>query len=346
MEDVNILKVSAESSSIKFGGLGLRNLQECSRWVEMNFSDMKYGLIIDPLVLLDRIASGGETDPMAHLKTLEARKKLNFDNGAESSSVTSLGHWRPRLFHAGMPLMVCDPNVSRLSELSKHTKWKTGGMGVRNHIMKRIGVLQQAISSDILYAFGNHEETAKAQMLATTSLAASVSFITQLCTYVDSLFEKLHVYSRFTVDAAWALTMQILDRIMGDLFVPKEGVQNGMRGDRESICSHILWASLQCLDIAQAYIDDTFENHPAISSEFIKFLALNSGFEKVEKLNEKVELMSTRLAAVETMSTRLAAASAKADTASAKCADLTRDLAALTRRVTALDSTARRGNNA
>ena len=338
IEDVSILKVSAEATAIKFGGLGLRNLQECSRWVELNFSDMKYGLVIDPLVLLDRICGGVEKDPMSQLKTLEARKKLNIDTGAEASSVTSLGHWRPRLFHEGMPLMTCDQNTSRLNQLCKHTKWKTGGEGVRNHIIKRMNVLQQAISIDILYVFENREEFAKAQMLATMSLTASVAFITQLLIYVDARFEKLHVFSKFTVETVWALTMQILDRIIGDLFVPKEGVQNGMRGDRESICYHLVWASLRTLDIAQTYVDDSFENHPAVSSEFIKFLAINSGFEKVEKLGDQLDLMKSKLlAAIE----EVKRSGTKADTAPTKCAEAVRDLAALTRRVKTLED--RRG---
>ena len=156
----------------------MRKLQERNRWVSENYSDMKYGLMIDPLVLLERIAGGSEKDPMPHLKTLEARKKLNADTGAESSAVTSLRHsWRPRTFHEGMPFMVCDQNMSRLNQLCKHTKWKSGGMGVRNHIMKPLGILQQqAISSDIIFTFGNRELCSKAQMLATTSLAASVAF--------------------------------------------------------------------------------------------------------------------------------------------------------------------------
>ena len=109
-----------------------------------------------------------------------------------------------------------------------------------------------------------------------------------------------------------------------------------------------MWSSLQANDVAQEYIDKRFENHPAISSEFIKFLATNSGFEKVEQLAKEVELSKVKVAAA---TTELARASSKADAASAKAAELTREVASLTRRVglaeTACNAAAannRRGN--
>lgn len=108
-----------------------------------------------------------------------------------------------------------------------------------------------------MHAIGNYTEHAKAQMVCTLSLTASVAFITQRLNYVDALFEELHEY-----------------------FSPKEGVGNGMKGDRGSICSDVLWASFRTLlDVAQIYLDFNFENHPAMLSECIQFLATNSGFE-------------------------------------------------------------------
>jgi hypothetical protein len=339
IEDVGVLKLSAETSNVKFGNLGLRNLQECSRWVATNYSDARYGLIIDPLTLLDRIFGDDEVDPMTQLKTLESRLKLNIETGAESSSITSLGHSRPRIFHAGRPTMTCDQKTSRLNKLGKPSHWKTGGEGVRNYIIKQMNVLQSSIGSDIMFAFGNQPEHNRAQMIATLSLTASVAFLTQLMNYVDALFEKLHIYSKFTVETAWSLSMQVLDRIMSDLYVPKEGVGNGMKGDRSSICSHVLWASFRTLDVAQEYLDFNFENHPAISSEFIKFLATNSGFEKVEKLDATVTTVQASLA---TAVSDARNASSKSDTASTKCNELSGLVTALTRRVKALEDRAGR----
>ena len=56
------------------------------------------------------------------------------------------------------------------------------------------------------------------------SLSHTLTFLTQLFGFVDSIYEKFHLYSRFTAEQAWTLTTQILDRICEDLYAPKEGV--------------------------------------------------------------------------------------------------------------------------
>jgi hypothetical protein len=336
LEDVGALKLTTETTAIKFGNLGIRNLQESSPWVALNFSEERYGLVVDPLNLLDRLFGDDQVDPLTQLKTMESRMKLNIDTGAESSSITSMGHLRPRIFHDGRPTMTCDQKTSRLNKLGKPSKWKTGGEGgVRNHIIEQMNVLQPHISDDITYTFGNgHPGDSKAQMIATLSLTTSVTFITQLLNYIDALYDKLHVYSKFTSETAWSLSMQVLDRILADLYVPKEGVVKGMIGDRTSICAHVLWASFRTLDIAQGYVDANFVNHPAVSSEFIKFLATNSGSEKIEQLDATVTTIKTALASAVVDARN---AGTKSDTASTKCGELNNLPTALTRRVKTME---------
>lgn len=79
-----------------------------------------------------------------------------------------------------------------------------------------MNVLQFSTGNDIMYAFGNEPWTNQK--------------------YIDALFEKLPVYLKFTIDTAWSLSVPVLDRITSDLFVPKVGVGNGMKGDKASIC--------------------------------------------------------------------------------------------------------------
>ncbi len=105
--------------------------------------------------------------------------------------------------------------------------------------------------------------------------------------------------------------MQVFDRILLDLYSPKEGASNGMKGDRKSICSHVLWASFKTLDVAQVYVDASFVNHPAISSALIKFLATNSGSEKIEQNSLAGCVTDARTA------------SSKSDTAMTRVAELT-----------------------
>ena len=141
--------------------------------------------------------------------------------------------------------------------------------------------------------------------------------------------------SKFTTERGWCLTMQILDRIMEDLYAPKDGVLDAMTiSDPLSVCSHLVWAAFKTHDIMTSYVDKHFENHPAISTEYVKFLATNSGFEKVEKLSGLVDALTEKL--TKTTDDAKKAAS-KADNASMKMTEALREVAALTKRVKSLE---------
>ena len=66
--DVDSLTVSAEDTSIRFGGLGFKNLHECTDWVKTAFQGMRYDLIVDPLLMLDKIFGNEHADSTAYMK--------------------------------------------------------------------------------------------------------------------------------------------------------------------------------------------------------------------------------------------------------------------------------------
>jgi predicted hydrolase (HD superfamily) len=118
------------------------------------------------------------------------------------------------------------------------------------------------------------------------------------------------------------LASQILDRVCEDLYAPKEGIAAAMVvNDPASICSQLMWACFRTHDIMSDYIEQNFENHPAISAEYIKFLATNSGSDRVEKVEG---MMKTMAAEAKVMSADVAKAVAGAEKA-AKAAALVTD---------------------
>ena len=88
-------------------------------------------------------------------------------------------------------------------------------------------------------------------------------------------------------------------------------------------------------DVMATYVEHQFENHPAISTEYVKFLATNSGFEKVEKLSVQVTSLSDKLAR---SSDDVKKALAKADTASTKNAELSREMTEMKARLKKLEA--------
>ena len=341
--DLSLLKETGGVESVKFGGLGFRSVHECYEWSMKNFPGRRYGLIMDPLLMLERICGADEAQASANTwKTMESRIKLKITTGAEASALEALNNPRPRLFHSGSPSMMYIRNTSRLSKLLKHTNWRSGGGGgMREHILKQMNSLQGTITQDINHFFGSGRvpHLAQAHLIATLSLTASMTSLTQLVGAVDAIYDKLHLQSKFATEAAWCLTMQILDKVCEELYGPKDSVLQAITlGDPDSICAHVLYSSFRSHDVMAGYVDLQFENHPAVSTEFIRFLATNSGSEKVDKLEDMMSTVKDNLTKVTEDTKR---AGVKADTASTKTASLASELTAAVRRITALE--ARRG---
>lgn len=337
VSDVSMLKAcSVTDKGVSFGGLGLRSIQECQVWIEENFSCYRYGLIMDPLLMLDRVFGNDGSDSKTNqLKVWEARIKLKISTGAEQSALQAISFRRPQLFHSGKAAMVSERNKSKLNQLPNFAMWKSGGEGVRNYIVNQMNTIYSSMTDEIAFALGCDARFMKANALALRSLNDTITFLTQLMNYIDVIYERLVNLSKFTPEQSWSLTSQILDRICEELYAPKEGIGGVMSiEDPRSVCSHMLWACFKTHDIMASYVDKNFENHPVVSAEYVKFLATNSGFEKVEKLEAQWLGMSDKLSKALDESKK---AVAKSDVASTKCAELTRELMALSKKVKSLE---------
>ena len=160
------------------------------KWIETHFGGMRYGLIMDPLLMLERIYGDDEGDMTSIMKSMESRLKLKIETGAEASALNSLRHVRPRIFHKGRPMMVNVPNKSRLNMMAAFTDWKSNEEGVSNFIMNKMIVLHASLlTTDINVAFGGDPATAKAHKVALLCLTNTVTFLTQLMGLVNSIYK-------------------------------------------------------------------------------------------------------------------------------------------------------------
>jgi hypothetical protein len=67
-----------------------------------------------------------------------------------------------------------------------------------------------------------------------------------------------------------------------------------MGKDRVVICTTLLWSAFKTHDAMAAFENANFEDHPSISSEYVKFLAMNSGFEALEVVSNKMKGLKPR----------------------------------------------------
>jgi hypothetical protein len=334
IQDVKTLQSSKQNTTVKFGGLGFSDLADCAAWIEKHFSDHQYGLIMDPLLMLDRIYGEEEVSESggALLKSMELQYKMKIDSGGEAAALNALRYSRPRVFHKGRPTIVSVQNKSRLNAILTHADWNPGGEGVKDYCVEKMNLLEEVISDEIRNTF---EPESTAHWIANKCLTATVSFLNQLFGCIESIYKRLYNFSKFTTEQAWSLTTQVLDRILADLFIPKDNIVQTLKTrNTPATCAQVLYAAFKTHDIMAVYVSHKFENHPSVSTEYVKFLATNSGSEKVVKLMEVVEILKGKLQfAIEDAKV----ATKKADISASKCSDLSKVVDTLISRVKMLE---------
>ena len=336
IDDVKILQSGKQNSSIKFASLGFSDLHECGQWIDLHLSGFQYDLFMDPLLMLDRVYGDDEVGEggAGPLKVMELQFKMRIESGNEASALNALRFARPRVFHKGRPTIVSVQNKFHLSLLPSHAEWNPGGEGIMDFCINKINLLEDVISDEISHTTFQIETTA--HFVASKCLSATVSFLTQLFGAIESIYKRLFHYSKFTTEQAWTLTTQVLDRILADLYVPKDNaVQSLKTRDNRSKCAQVLFSAVKTHDVMSGYVAHKFENHPSVSTEYVKFLATNSGSEKVTKLAEVVDVLKTKTSVA---SDEAKAATKKADVASSKISDLMKEIATLTEKVKSLEA--------
>jgi hypothetical protein len=106
-------------------------------------------------------------------------------------------------------------------------------------------------------------------------------------------------------------------------------------GNSEQIARITFWATLQSLDIMAGIKANQYQNDPVVSSELVKFLAINTSFEVIDSLQKTVSDLETKLSAASKL---IHISDKAAQSASNKSDEMKRMYDALTKRITTLEN--------
>jgi hypothetical protein len=293
--DIRLRQVMAdnETDCVKFGGLGLRSEVETGAWIMANFQDMHYALIFDVYGVLEAIEDEGAMNQSELLRDMKKRDDLSINGIAAGQALTAHLHEIPRIFHSPSGKVVgLDSTDTHLSKIPSYKHWSHGA-----HCLKR------KIETELVKVrYGNRiiiqrhfKPGTAAYSIAMEALDKSVTWVTGLLSFIDRTYEALHVGSKFTVAQAWSLTSQLVRRIFSDLHTARMGTTRTMGKDRVVSCTTLLWSAFKTHDAMAAFENANFEDHPSISSEYVKFLEMNSGFEALEAVTGKIKVMHDQM---------------------------------------------------
>jgi tRNA(Phe) wybutosine-synthesizing methylase Tyw3 len=85
-------------------------------------------------------------------------------------------------------------------------------------------------------------------------------------------------------------------RIFADIHSVRAGVSASFKkSDVQAISASVLWATFKTHDAMAVFSKSKFKDHPAASSEYVKFLASNTGMESVSKFTDALKRMGAEV---------------------------------------------------
>jgi hypothetical protein len=130
------------------------------------------------------------------------------------------------------------------------------------------------------------------------ALTESVSWLEGFIVFLDDYYRDL-TKAKFGSKKAWHVTTRLGRRMLLEIAVPRNGVQNAFHvGHNDQICQRILWSVLKAHDVMARYKRHNYKDDPTVSSELVKFLAVNTGYEVLDVLTTKMSAMEADVASL------------------------------------------------
>jgi hypothetical protein len=327
---LSALMAKGDERAINFAGLGFLSIGDSNAWLDSFLKSHPSGLIVDVHMVFEHIHYALEG--IDTISTMEKLYKIKVTCIADSVAMTSFDTKTPKFFSKVQGHRVLKGDASYLDLVPCHADWSDVGTGFRMRLQEALAEFQESHASFIDQSV---EIGSKPHTLAHAALTESAAWIIGFIQFIDEYYRELSK-AKFGSAKAWHVTTRLAKRILDDVGTQRYGVQNAFHvGDSRQICQQIVWAVLKSHDTMTQYKRLNFKNHPSISTELVKFLAINTSFESIEKLTSKVCILEAEAATTK----KLLAISEKASSSAGNKADEVRKLCdALIKRVAKLEN--------
>jgi hypothetical protein len=329
---VHKIASEANEQAISYGGLGLKSVKEVDSWLAAHPCALRHcGLCPDAQIFLEWVAD--DMDKRENItEQLRKLKKLGFTSSAEARACDSFAHAVPPVFSGDGEDQVCGADKSYFATCKTFASWSAKGWGDWERIKTSMDKVKIAFESQVKASIPSADPTCDPFMLAVSEVHSWMEgfekeIVSDMCSGL--------ILNQFSDPAAWSLTTRLGVRVLEEVGQHRIGV-GGLISSTNGAgnAANVLCATFRTLDEMANFKKCKHKNHPCVSSEFVKFMASNTGVDSVKKFEIRVKTLEGEL---KEAWDRAKVSSAKADAASNKAEQATKDLAALAKCVKALE---------
>ena len=222
------------------------------------------------------------------ISRLEKLLKLKIKTLADGLAMTLFETKIPRYFSQSATHKVVKVDASFFDSIPTFEEWDHPNSGFRTRLKEELITFRDGHQDNIDEAF---ERGSIAYAVANMALTESVAWLEGFIVFLDDCNRDL-TKAKFGSKKAWHVTTPLGRRMMLEIAVPRNGVHNAFQaGKNDQICQRIFWSVLKAHDIMARYKRNSYKDDPTVSSELVKFMAVNTGFDALDSLTVKVTAM-------------------------------------------------------
>jgi hypothetical protein len=306
-EKLKLIEARVSSKPVQIGGRTFLSYPDTLAYVIKHVPHNIYFLFHDEMTLLESIAEA-YTSKSEVLLEMQLGKKVGFANEAEAIIVASFKTLMPTVFSKSKDGGVPSATGSLpLPAVKSYRAWNPfdGATGVKQFIEKGLDDLRLSLGNDVETFFVDHDE---ARMLASELLTRSRTFVTELCSWMDSFYGELISQSQITPEEAWELVAACVRKFFETIRTVRAPAANASSDtDASAKCAKYLWAIVQTHDIMKEFREHRFKGHPAIAP-VVNFHVFRSRVTKTafEKLSSAVTALNQRMSNFDSLQGRVA----------------------------------------
>jgi hypothetical protein len=299
---IKALQLQVVGGGVRIGAKIFQSFDMVETWIKTDLPNQCYGLFVDAVSLLDFFSCIGHVDADKTFAAFHSQQKTGFTSMYEARVAASIQNVFPMVFGRSSSSGMDDSEY--IPAIQDPAKWDNGVTGIKHQITRGMADVEYQLESAIDTVLGPYPE---ARQIAKECLFKSKQFVTDLCHFISTDFNKWRIRGHGQKDA-WQMTAVSVRRVFEEIHSERV-VARDIYDYKDSTFSSakFLWATWKAHQVMDRYIKHQFYEHPSIAAVLARHLADNyvkpddTLANKVNKMEKDHKALVTR---VDTLSSK------------------------------------------
>ena len=281
---------------VNYQHLGFRNPEEANAWIEEHCPQGKYGLIVDFHIMMEHVEQ--KIKGVDALARLEKVHKIKLPSNSEAVAIASFQIMLPRYFCKQGDHQVIDATESYFTNIKSFAEWNNASSGFKFKLKRQ---MERFRKHQLATIRAKLDPSSKMFAIATSSVSDTLAWTYELINYIDVTYAE-YSEGKFGVKKSWHITTKLATALIMEVSKPRESTFDQLQSDSDSSNFNarvVFYNTLCALDVMADISSVNFADHPAVSTELVKFLSLNTAIDAVDQLVAKSNTMESSLCQVQ-----------------------------------------------